>query len=284
MRDWPESQVAEGADRGFARSALLGVVLVVLGLLGCGKRGELLDQAQAAWDGGDYQAAVFSYEEFLKDNPHHEQAAAARFRLGNIYYYNLKQYERAIQQYIHVLEDFPNSTDIVASRGRLAECYTALGKQREAINEFESLLRTAGGAVDGRRIRLNIADLYYDLNDFGQSLAEYEKVIEDGRYDSLAERSWLRIAGIRLLRDEFEEALVAYRTVAQGAGESGVRRVAQLGMADCYERTFEYELAVQVLEQTEPDPNNPEYIRRRVTAIREQQRQRNFSNPSSPRL
>lgn len=279
---------AGSSARRWTKAAALPILLVILlGLAGCARRGELLDQAQAAWDGGDYQTAALRYEEFLKENPHHDQTAAARFRLGNIYYYNLKQYERAIQQYIHLLEDFPGSSDFVASRQRLAECYTALGKQREAINEYESLLRGtpgASGAVDGRRLRLNIADLYYELNDLGQALAEYEKVTVGGEYDSLAERSWLRIAGIRFLRDEFDEALAAYRKVADNASEPGVSRDARYGIADCFERTFEYDQAVKILESTEPDPKNPEYIQRRVAALREQQRQRNFSNPSSPRL
>ncbi|MBX3279742.1 MAG: tetratricopeptide repeat protein [Acidobacteria bacterium] len=251
---------------------------------GCRGRGELLEQAQAAWDASEYETAAQHFEEFLKSNPHHDQSPPVRFRLGNIYYYNLRQYEKAIQQYIHVLEDFPSSPDVLAARERLAECYSAIGKHREAINEYESLLSTAPGAVDGRRIRLKIADLYYELNDLGQALAEYDKVVREGEYDPIAERSLLRVAGIRLLRDEFDEALAAYRTVAERTSEVEVRRVARLGMVDCYERMFEYDLAVKTLDETEPDPVNPEYNRRRVAAIREQQRQRNFSNPSSPRL
>ena len=61
----------------------------------------------------------------------------------------------------------------------------------------------------------SIADIYYDLNDLGQALAEYQKVVETPQYDDIAERAWLRIAGIRFLRDEFGDALNAYRTLAE---------------------------------------------------------------------
>ena len=103
-------------------------------------------------------------------NPQHELAAAARFRAANTYYYNLKNHERAIQHYVHLIEDFPRSSEVTAARQRIGECYAALGKHREAINEYESLLASGVEGIDRRRMRLNIADLYYDLNDLGQAL------------------------------------------------------------------------------------------------------------------
>ena len=260
------------------RAACLMILMVSFSFaFACARRGELTEQAQLAWDRGDYQTASLKYEEFLKLNPHHDQVPTVRFKVANIYYYNLRQYERAIQQYIHLIEDYPNSTDLAVSRQRLAECYAALSKHREAINEYESLLGAAPEGIDRRRIRLNIADLYYDLNDLGQALAEYEKVTQDRVYDALAERAWLRIAGIRFLRDEFEDALQAYRTVAEGASEPTIKRQARYGMVDCYERTFQYDLAIKLLEETGADPKNAGYIERRIASMREQQRQRNFS-------
>ena len=56
-----------------------------------------------------------------------------------------------------------------------------------------------------------------------------------------------------------------------------VRRNARLGIADCYERTLQFEKATQILEQTEPDPKAPGYIQQRIANIREQQRQRNLA-------
>jgi TolA-binding protein len=122
---------------------LLLVILASALLVSCARKGELLDRAQAAWDKGDFAGAAERYEEFLKSSPHHDQAADARFRIANIYYYNLKSYEKAIQHYIHLMEDFPKSPDVTASRLRLAECYVALGKRQEAINEYEGLLNTS---------------------------------------------------------------------------------------------------------------------------------------------
>lgn len=242
-------------------------------------RGALLDNAQAAWDRADYGAAADYYEQFLKENPESDKAEFARLRVATIYQRDLKQYDRAIEHYIQFIEEFPKSPDIVQARVQLGDCYGLTKKNREAISEYEGVLPKISDASERRRLRLNIADMYFDLNDRGQALAEYQKVVAGAVYDNLAERAYLRIGGIRLLRDEYEDAIPAYQTVASYTKDPMIRRAARFGMADCYLRTLQYDLAIRILEQTESDPKSPGYIQKRIASIREQRRQRNLSSP-----
>lgn len=243
-------------------------------------RVQLLDEAQAAWDGRDYELAAQRYEGFLQSNPRSEQAAFARYRVATICRRDLKQFDRAIQHYIHFIDDFPQAAEYYQARLSLAECYAATGKFREAINEYESALPRARDEQERRRVRLKIADLYNERRDFGQALAEYQKVLKNAAYDELSELAWLQIGGIHLLRDEFDEALPAYQTVAQTTKDAALRRMARLRLADCYERIFQYEQAVKTLAETAPDPQDPSFLQQRIAAIREQQRQRNPSAPA----
>src|SRR5262245_22647064 len=247
-------------------------------LSSCG-RPTLLDNAQAAWDKADYGAAAGYYEQFLKENPQSDKAEFARLRAARICQRDLKQYDRAIQHYIHFIEEFPKSPDLVQARVQLAACYGLTNRPREAIGEYEGVLPKISDEIERRRLRLNIADMYFDLNDRGQALAEYQKVVANAPYDGLAERAYLRIGGIRLLRDEYEDAIPAYQTVASSTKDPVIRRTARFGMADCYVRTLQYDLAIRILEQTEPDPKSPNYIQKRIASIREQRRQRNLSSP-----
>jgi tetratricopeptide (TPR) repeat protein len=242
-------------------------------------RGALLDSAQEAWDKADYAAAADYYEQFLKENPGSDKAEFARLRVATIYQRDLKRYDRAIEHYIHFIEEFPKSPDIVQARVQLGDCYGMTKKYREAISEYEGVLPKISDQSERRRLRLNIADRYFDLNDRGQALAEYQKVVADAPYDTLTERAYLRIGGIRLLRDEYEDAIPAYQTVASSTKDQVIRRAARFGMADCYVRTLQYDLAIRILEQTEPDPKSPNYIQKRIASIREQRRQRNLSSP-----
>jgi len=244
--------------------------------------GALLEQAQAAWDGGDYAIAAERYERFLKDNPKSEQAAYARFRVAMICYRDLKQYDRAIEHYIHLIEDYPQSSDIYQARLRLAECYAFTRKRREAINEYEIALPLAPDEKERRRVQLSIGELYYELDDLGQALAEYQKATDSTGYDELNERAQLRLGGIRYLRSEYRDALASYDLVAVKTQDPAIRRIARLAMADCYERMSQYDLAVKLLEETEPDPKSPDYMRKRIASIRELQRLRYLGPPSSP--
>ncbi len=278
------SSSRSGQDSSFQRQfyfCLLPFALCLLIFFSSCSRRALLDQAQTAWDSSNYAAAAERYEEFLRENPQSDKAGFARLRVATICQRDLKQYDRAIQHYIHFIEEFPKSADIVQARMQLAACYALTGKQREAIGEYEGVLPKMTDEKERRRVRLEIADLYFELNDRGQALAEYQKVITGAAYDELAERAYLRIGGIRLLRDEYEEAIPAYQTVALNTSDQMIRRAARFGMADCYERTFQYDQAVQTLEQTEPDPKSPDYIQQRIATIRDQQRQRNLSAPSA---
>src|SRR5262245_7971283 len=242
-------------------------------------RGALLDSAQTAWDKADYAAAADYYEQFLKQDPGNDKAEFARLKVATIYQRDLKKYDRAIEHYIHFIEEFPKSPDIVGARMRLGDCYGLTRKYREAINEYESVMPKITDVSERRRLRLNIADMYFELNDRGQALAEYQKVVTGAPYDNLTERAYLRIGGIRLLRDEYEDAIPAFQTVASYTKDPMIRRNARLGMADCYVRTLQYDLAIRILEQTEPDPKSPNYIQKRIATIRDQRRQRNLSSP-----
>ena len=249
-------------------------------LSGCSRKAQL-ESAQAAWDGGDYAGAAERYEEFLKQNPQGDKAAFARLQAATICRRDLKQYDRAIQHYLQFIEDFPKSQEIYQARLSLAECYTATQKLREAVGEYESALPAASDSKEKRRIRLKIADLYYDLKDLGQAMAEYKKVTADAAYDELCEKAYLQIGGIHLLRDEFDEAIPSYQAVVQYTQDPPLRRTARIRLADCYERTFAYEQAIQTLKETEADLASPDYIPQRIASIQEQQRQRNISPQSN---
>lgn len=247
----------------------------------CRSRGNLMSQAQAAWDQGNYEQAIKYYEEFLQGAPAAEQAATAHFEAAKIYYLNLKQYDRAAEHYIRIVEDFPQFPQRQQAFLQLAECFELLKKPREAISEYESLLQAFPDTSDRRKIRLAIADLYYSY-DQSQSLLEYQKVVKDTPYDELAEKAYLRIGGVRFLRNEFQEAIPAYQVVEQNTKDANIRRQARDRLADCYENLAEYEMAVKILEETETDPQAPDFLQKRIQGIRERQKTRKLMQPALP--
>lgn len=251
---------------------------LVLSLAGCRSRDSLLTQAQAAWDRSDFQAAVTKYEEYLKNAPSPEQAANVHFEAARVYYLNLKQYDRAAEHYIRLIEDFPQFPKREQAYHQLAECFELMKKPREAISEYESLLIAFPETSDRRKVRLAIADLYNDY-DQSQALVEYQKVVKDAPYDELSEKAYLRIGGVRYVRESFEEAIPAYQAVADSTKDAVIRRQARERLADCYEGMVNYDKACEILEKTEPDPKDPEYLHKKIEGIRSRQRTRRLIQP-----
>ncbi len=258
--------------------ALVALCILLL-LSGCRSKVSLLGQAQAAWDRGDYQAATGHYEDFLKTAPSPEQAANVHFEVAKIYYLNLKQYDRAAEHYIRLIEDFPQFPKREQAYHQLAECFELTKKPREAISEYESLLIAFPDTPDRRKIRLAIADLYNDY-DQSQALVEYQKVVKDAPYDELSEKAYLRIGGVRYVRGNFEEAIPVYEAVDQNTKDPIIRRQARERLADCYEGMVNYDKAVDILEHTESDPNDPGYLQKRIEGIRERQKTRKLIQPA----
>lgn len=261
------------------RNLLLTICFSLLVFLSaCHSRDALLTQAQAAWDKEDWAMTVARYEEYLKDSSPSDQVAEVHFKVANVYYLNLKQYERAAEHYIRLLEDYPKFKDLEQVHQRLAECYVAMKKLREAISEYENLLKAYPETPVRRKIRLEIANQYYE-NDKSQALVEYQKVVKDAPYDNLSEKAYLRIGGVRVIRNEFEEAIPAYKIVTENTTDLNIRRQTRDHLADCYENTSNYEEAIKVLEQTEPDAQAPDYLKHRIASIRERQKTRKLVSP-----
>ncbi len=231
---------------------LLVQVLVVTGLLlqgGCSRGAdEPLKQAVAAWDAGDYKLASEEYERYLQSNPTGEQSQQARFQLANIYYLNLKRYDQARLFYKEFLDGSPDHPDAPVARTRMAEVLGEMGRSYEAIEEYERL--NPEDPNERRRIRVKIADLYFEQKNYSQALTEYEKVIEGAGYDDLTEQAYLREASIHhIVRGQHQQALPLYQAITVGTTDPAVKRRALYAMADCYAGLYRFDEAIKALKE-----------------------------------
>jgi tetratricopeptide (TPR) repeat protein len=238
---------------------------------GCQKRKDgSISQAIHAWDSGDYATAAEEYEQFLQVYPTGEQSVEARFQLANVYYLNLNSYEQARFHYKEFLNQSPSHTNARKARERLAEVLSELGRSYDAIAEYENLHPQDG--KDRRRIRLRIADSYYEQKNYSQALTEYLKVTEQTGYDELSEQAYLRQASIyHITRSQYKEAIPIYQQLADQTGDAKVRTRALYGIADCYAEILELDQAVKVLREIK-DESEQAYIAKRIAEFESRKR------------
>ncbi len=252
--------------------SLIFILLFVL-VLGSCRRGaeQSLDRAAEAWDSKDYGAAVEEYEHYLYLNPDGDKSADARFQLANIYFLNLHRLDQAITHYKQFLDQNPNNKNAQIARERMAEAFAELGRSYEAIAELEAI--TPQDEQERRRIRLRIADLYFEQKNYSQALTEYAKVTEQAGYDELSEQAYLREASIyHISRGQYQQAIGAYQKLASNSNDADVRRRALYGISDCHAGLFQFDEAISVLRDIK-DEGEQKYVLRRVAELEQQKRE-----------
>lgn len=237
---------------------------------GCRRGAEhALEHAKEAWDSGDYRAAAEQYEAYLERNPSGEKSLQARFQLANVYYLNLHRFDQARAHYSEFLKEDPANPEAHIARERLAEVLAELGRSYDAIAEYENL--APRDATERRRVRLRIADLYFDQKNYSQALAEYERVIEGADYDELSERAYMREASIYNARSQYELSLGAYQKLALLSNNAEAQLRATYGMADCYEGLYKFDEAIKALREIK-DEREREHVARRTAELEQQKR------------
>ncbi len=267
IRAWQRSRAVRISLTAAPVLVALSITLAAFAL-GRGEQKELRRAAEA-WDAGDYETAAEEYEDFLRAESSGEQSMEARFQLANIYYLNLSRYDQALAHYREFLNEDASHPMAATARERMAEVLAETGRSYEAVAEFEKL--NPQDEEERRRIRLRIADLYFDHRNYSQALTEYEKVTT-GEYDEMSERAYLREASIyHIAREQYQQALPIYQKLASQSADVETRQRAVYGMADCYAGLFQFNEAIEALRQV-ADASEQNYIAKRIVEL-EQKRQ-----------
>ena len=228
------------------------------------------ERAVKAWGNEDYETAAKEFEHFLEVYPTGNESLDARFQLANVYYLHLKRYEEARAQYSEFINQSPSHPNVPLARERLAEVLTELGRLYEAIAEYENL--NPQDEQERRRIRLKIAELYYDQKNYSQALTEYEKVIT-GDYDEFTEQALLREASIlHRTRNQYKQALPLYQRIASETEIPKVRVMAIKDIAECQAELLDIEAAIKTLRSID-DPTEQSYISKRIVELESRKHQ-----------
>jgi TolA-binding protein len=108
---------------------------------------ESYQQAQRAYMGGDYDAALKLYQEYLNRYPTAEHASDAQFWKAQCYLKlgeaskDAALYENAISEFQTLRSGYPSSRKIPYAMHNQAVVYGRLGQTQKAIELFEELIR-----------------------------------------------------------------------------------------------------------------------------------------------
>lgn len=236
-----------------SKSTLLLVTVILL--VGCGVEYQF-GRASKLTNKGKYNKAVQIYAEILKKAPESSLGRKAALKMSDVFYLNLKDYERAISGYQGIMEKWPGTPESKCAEEILPEVvfnYASdcmkkgnFEKGFELYDEIASKYsRTVWKSKANNEIvvcRFVLADVYRDKDLYDLAIEQYKKVIEMFPSSRVAveaeERSTrtkkdkiahnlLRSAEDDEKREKLIEALVKYKRIKNECRESKFTSIVQ---------------------------------------------------------
>jgi len=93
----------------------------------------------SAFNGGQYQLAVQSFQDYLKYYGDTDLASNAQFYIGDCYY-NQKNYTQAVEEYNKCLERYPNGNKLPAAQLKKGYALLAMDQKTAGVRELRSLI------------------------------------------------------------------------------------------------------------------------------------------------
>jgi tetratricopeptide (TPR) repeat protein len=272
MQGLKDTSLSRGVVNSFPFPRRLGIVLLGfywMGMVACSRsESHLFGRAEGAQRVGSYDQAVLLYESYLQRYPNGEFAEKGLYNLGNIYYLNLRNPEKAQTAYEGFLEKYPSSQYAFTVGDRLADLYERdIQDYRKAIDVLEQISLHTPSRDEWRRVRYKIATDYFHLDQFDQAIIEFKKLIQDQPDEQRSDEARIKLAAIYEIRKQWHEAVVQLQDIIDHSKCEECRRHAQLEIVDCYVSQERLDQAIAALKKINPRPEDRNFVAQQLAEL-----------------
>jgi len=255
---------------------LLGLIMVALAAAGAywyqanlqTRLEERFQQGLALRQETRYSEAVEMFKELQTEQPSFVQIPQALFQIAEIQDLYLGRYSDALLTYLMLERDYPDAPEVFAARKQVAVLYKyRLNDCGQAIAVYQKVLDDADGNSD--QLQYEVADCYFRLNNFAQARIEFESLLKNDPQSELFAEVQYRIAMTYALEGKLPEAAGAYRVVIERWSESPYAVEANFGLATVLEEQEELVEALKILEELKGIYPKEDILARKTEQVRE---------------
>ena len=166
-----------------------------------------------------YLSALDDYRSFLALYPTHERADYAQYKLGTVYFLQIRRPERdqsqtrnAVTEFELFVQRYPNSAlmgqvraNLREARDQLSEANFIVGRfyyrnkwYPGAIDRFEAILAEDPGYSDRGEVYFHLADAYRETDQAEEALPLFERLVEEFPETEHIEQATEHIAELKL--------------------------------------------------------------------------------------
>lgn len=158
-----------------------------------------LGMAMAALAQGNRASAQAHLDILLLENDYYRTYSRALYPLGLMLFQN-EQYDRAV-------EFFEKDTDDPVNLYFAGLAYRRMGNIPEALSRFQSLMRRFSGTVWAERGAFEVAETYYQQQDFQLAYQSFQSLLNEFPNGSLQNETQFRLASSDLRRERYPEVV-----------------------------------------------------------------------------
>lgn len=232
----------------------------------CDKSGEeAYKKADELWNAGKYNEAVTQYETVSKKGTG-QLVADSLYQIGNIYYLNLRDYQKAIEAYRRLVEISPGSPFSPDAQRKIADIYKdKFGDLNGAIAEYDRFVKVFPKEAD--RAMYQMAECYLLLKEFGKAREQYEAILKDFSYIDYKDDVYYQTANSYYLEGKTGEARKRFEDFLGKFPESKLVPDARLNIALAYEEEGNLKEALSRLIQLKGVYPNQGVLELRIKGI-----------------
>ena len=215
-----------------------------------------------------YSEAVELFKELQAEQPSFVRIPQALFQVAEIQDLYLGRYSDALLTYLMLERDYPDAPEVFAARKQVAVLYKyRLNDCGQAIAVYQKVLDDADGNSD--QLQYEVADCYFRLKNFAQARIEFESLLKNDPQSDLFAEVQYRIAMTYALEGKLPEAAGAYRVVIERWSESSYGVEASFGLATVLEEQEELVEALKILEELKGLYPKEDILTRKTKQVRE---------------
>jgi len=217
---------------------------------------------------GKYAEAVELFSTLHDAHPAFARVPEALFQKAEILDIYLSRHSDALLTYLLLERDYPDAPEVEPARRQVAMLFKyRLDDCGQAIAAYQKVLDLPG--PDNDQLQYEVADCYFRLNNFEQARIEFENLLSNGPYTELAAEVRYRIAMTYALEGKLPDAAAAYRLVIQDWPDSPYAVEARFGLAKVLEEQEELLEALKILEELAGIYPKQDILKRKTDQVRE---------------
>jgi TolA-binding protein len=219
-------------------------------------------------DAGDYDVAAKLFLTLHDEHPGFARAPQSLYQAAEILDLYQQRYPEALLTYLLLERDYPEAAEVESAKRQVAELYKyRLNDCGQAIAAYQKVLDQP--VQDGDQLQYEVADCYFRLNNFEQARIEFESLIKNYPDSELVAEVQYRIAITYALENKLPEAAGAYRLVIERWADSPYALEARFGLAKVLEEQEKLLEALNILESLAGIYPKQDILERKTAQVRE---------------